>query len=295
MQTLDIHNTPYSEFNAFRLFSHSNQIESERNSALIEQLQTSLDLGKLLNIFAMEAAKHIDFAGLYFKNDTTNDSARGSRKGKIERHFELKLNGEILGKLSYSLNSSINLNSVNILDELHKFLLFPLRNALQFKHALSLAMQDSLTGLGNRRYFDEQLKRAMHHAKRNHHQLGLIVSDLNKFKAINDTFGHHIGDEVLVQFANALKSSVRDSDSLFRFGGDEFVIIVEDACQQSLVAIEKRIHIALKNNLLLTKHKVSCSLGFTFMNRADNENSLFQRADKSLYHHKMNMQHKNLA
>ncbi|WP_440875335.1 GGDEF domain-containing protein [Thalassotalea sp. PLHSN55] len=289
MQTLDIDNAQYADFNAFRLFANSSDHESKRRSELIEQLQITLEIDKLLNIFAMEATKTVDFSSLCFKNEIAFASIRGGKKAKHQHDFDLKVNNEFLGVLSYSAKKPINISDISRLNALHKCLLYPLRNALQYQRALSLAMQDGLTALGNRRYFDEQLKRAMHHAKRQHQQLGLIVCDLNKFKAINDNFGHKVGDDVLIQFSSALKASVRDSDSIFRFGGDEFSIIVEDACEKSLSAIEQRINIALKNNLTLRKYKVTCSLGHTFMNRSDSEKSLFERADKALYRAKMSM------
>ena len=128
----------------------------------------------------------------------------------------------------------------------------------------------------------------MHHANRQGTQVGLIVCDLDKFKAINDTHGHHIGDEVLIQFSQALRECVRDSDCLFRFGGDEFSILVENASNKSLHMIETRIDSALSKNPLLTKYHVACSLGYTFMTRGDNEKSLFERADAILYSNKMN-------
>jgi len=152
------------------------------------------------------------------------------------------------------------------------------------------ALQDSLTGLGNRRYYDEQLKRAMHHANRQHSKVGLIICDLDKFKQINDTHGHKIGDDILVLFSKALNNSVRDSDSLFRFGGDEFVIIVEDASEKSLLVIEDRINHNLSIDPILTKYQVGCSVGHTFMNRDDNEHSFFERADNMLYQRKHNNQ-----
>lgn len=174
------------------------------------------------------------------------------------------------------------------LQRIHQVILYPLKNALQYHQAIQLAMHDGLTGLGNRRYFDEQLKRAMHSAKRQHTQIGLVLSDLNKFKAINDTFGHSIGDQVLIEFSNILRACIRDSDSNFRFGGDEFAIIIENACEDALNIIESRIDSALKTNVLLVKYQVTCSLGSTFMNRDDNEQSLFERADQALYSQKMN-------
>lgn len=287
MQTLNILDNHFSEFNALKIFDSVHFENTKHGLALLEQLQTSLELETILNIFAMEAAKFVDFSGLYFKNGQLTQSIRGSRKGKSERQFELKIAGEYIGILTYAINSPISLANYKILNELHQYLVYPLKNAIQYHQAIQLAMQDSLTGLGNRRYFDEQLKRAMHHAKRQHSQVGLIVCDLDKFKTINDNFGHQIGDKVLTSFANALRSSVRDSDSIFRFGGDEFSIIVESASEQSLLVIESRINHALNQDSLLAKYQISSSLGMTFMNKADNEQSLFERADKLLYQNKL--------
>lgn len=289
MQTLNILDNPSTSVNVFNTFENERRQHSNNNAGLLEQLQTTLNVDKLLDIFAMEAARFVDFSGLYFKNQTISKTLLGSKKAKQERQFELKLNNEFIGTLSYGINSPISMSHYKELNRIHQILLYPLKNALQYHQAMQLAMQDGLTGLGNRRYFDEQLKRAMHNANRHQGQVGLVLGDLNKFKAINDTHGHGVGDQVLKQFANVLRTCIRDSDSVFRFGGDEFAIIVENASEYALDIIESRINNALKSNALLAKHQIACSLGTTFMNRADNEHSLFERADQALYRQKMNM------
>ena len=287
MQTLNLVDNQAFEFNAFKVFDSPNNESANRKLALMEQLQTSLELDRLLNIFAMEAAKYVDFSGLSFKRGDITASIRGSRQGKNERHFELKLNQKFVGILTYAINSPISITNYKILNELHQFLIHPLNNAIQYQEAMQLAMQDGLTSLNNRRSFDEQLKRAMHHANRQRSKVGLIVCDLDKFKVINDTYGHNIGDEVLINFSQALKESVRDSDSLFRFGGDEFAVIVENATIDSLIVIEQRIYIAMASDALLSNYKVSCSLGHTIMNSMDTQTSFFERADKALYQNKI--------
>ena len=289
MQTLNILDNTAPAFNAFNVLANSINSDITSKSGLLEQLQTTLDLDKLLDIFAMEAARYIKFSGLYFKNKMISKTLRGSRKAKHERQFELKLNDEFIGTISYSVNKPISMHHYKDLQRIHQIILYPLKNALQYHQAMQLAMQDSLTGLGNRRYFDEQLKRAMHNANRHHAQVGLVLGDLNKFKAINDTHGHIIGDQVLIQFSNVLRTCVRDSDSIFRFGGDEFAIIVENASEYALDIIQSRLDSSLKMNALLAKHQIGCSLGTTFMNRADNEHTLIERADQALYRQKMNM------
>jgi len=289
MQTLNILDNSSSKFDVLNTFVHKRAPVKINNSGLLEQLQTTLNLDKLLDIFAMEAARYVNFSGLYFKNQLVSKSLVGSRKSKQERQFELKLNDEFIGTLSYGINSPISMSHYKDLKRIHQILLYPLKNALQYHQAMQLAMQDGLTGLGNRRYFDEQLKRAMHNANRHQGQVGLVLGDLNKFKAINDTHGHGAGDEVLKQFANVLRLCIRDSDSVFRFGGDEFAIIVENASEFALDIIKSRLESSIEENALLAKYQVSCSLGTTFMNRADNEHTLFERADQALYRQKMNM------
>ena len=289
MQTLNILENPSTKFDVLNTFASERAPAKINNSGLLEQLQTTLSLDKILDIFAMEAAKYVNFSGLYFKNQIVSKSLSGSRKSKQERQFELKLNDEFIGTLSYGINSPISMSHYKDLKRIHQVLLYPLKNALQYHQAMQLAMQDGLTGLGNRRYFDEQLKRAMHNANRHQGQVGLVLGDLNKFKAVNDTYGHGVGDEVLKQFANVLRICIRDSDSIFRFGGDEFAIIVENASEFALDIIKNRLESSIKENALLSKYQVSCSLGTTFMNRADNEHTLFERADQALYRQKVNM------
>lgn len=283
MQTLNLTEDHFSSFNAFRVFDAIPVESQKRGHVLLEQLQTTLDIQPLLQKFAMEAGKYVDFSGLNFKNEQLDITLRGSRSGKTEQVFSLAVNGEVLGTLVYSMNRTLTRASRQLLKELHYFLVHPLNNAIKYHQALQLARQDGLTQLGNRRYFDEQLKRAMNQATRHNKQLGLIVCDLNKFKAVNDNYGHPVGDKVLIHFAQALRESVRDSDSVFRFGGDEFALIIEHANHESLDAILSRIQHAVAKNRLLKKYNVSSSLGATFMKNGDTEQSFYHRADQNLY------------
>jgi len=291
MQTLNLLEHQFTDHNNFSVFNITHDESFIPGLVLLEQLQTTLDVQEILTIFAKEAEKLVDFAGLYFKSQDFSSCIKGSRTAKIERSFELKVNNEFLGTLTYAINKPISLSKYRILTQLHQHLLYPLRNALHYQAATKLAMQDSLTGLGNRRYFDKQLTRAMHHANRHHTCVGLILGDLNNFKDINDNHGHQVGDLVLKYVAQAMLASVRDSDSVFRFGGDEFAIIVEHASENSLTIIENRINMAISSDALLAQYQLTCSLGGTFMNRADNEHTLFERADKTLYRQKVHSKH----
>lgn len=292
MQTLNVLDSRFSELNSYNILSTDPLTEdkmaqsifdSRKMLMIMKQLQTTLDLEMLLNIFSIEVNRYINFSSLNFKSNTVNSTLSGSREAKKERSFMLKVDDELIGTLTYGVNQPISLINFKILHQLHSCLAHPLKNAIAYFDAMQLAMHDGLTGLGNRRYFDEQIKRSMLNAKRQHNLVGLVLGDLNKFKAINDTFGHGAGDLVLKEFADVLRKCTRDSDSVYRFGGDEFAIIVENADENTLAIIEKRIQIEIPTNELLSQYQLGCSIGSTFMIKTDDEISLFKRADDILY------------
>lgn len=106
---------------------------------------------------------------------------------------------------------------------------------------MSLAERDPLTGLYNRRRFDEDVSRALGEATRRGRQVGLLVFDLDGFKPINDTYGHQTGDEVLVTLAERVGRVVRRHEMLFRLGGDEFAILVPDSESSLLEELARRV------------------------------------------------------
>ena len=238
-------------------------------------------------IFAIEVSRFTDFAGLTLTTDSLTHSVAKSRKGKHQYRYTLKAEGAVIGVLCYQTNNHFTQSTENILNNLHEILVYPLRNALQYLDVLQQALSDSLTGLANRREFDNQIKRAVNQASRRRSKIAVILLDLDKFKLINDTFGHQVGDSVLSQFARALKNSVRDSDSVFRLGGDEFAILVEDACYKAMKAIEIRLFHFINMDPLLSKYNVQFSAGSSMLSDDDDIESLMERADKKLYQDKI--------
>ena len=117
MQTLNLLENRNYEYNAFKIFDTGSGDNINRKFALMEQLQCTLDLDKLLNIFAIEAAKYVSFSGLYFTNGVIKSTTRGSRKADSQRHFELKINNKLIGLLTYSINSPISLTNYKILED----------------------------------------------------------------------------------------------------------------------------------------------------------------------------------
>jgi diguanylate cyclase (GGDEF)-like protein len=109
------------------------------------------------------------------------------------------------------------------------------------EHAKRQARLDPLTGLGNRRAFDERLDRAIDHARLHSEPLTVIVSDLDDFKEINDSYGHLNGDELLRAAAEAMLAAVRDNDACYRWGGDEFAVLLPGVEQDVAEKVAERV------------------------------------------------------
>lgn len=155
-----------------------------------------------------------------------------------------------------------------------------------------LALEDALTGLYNRRFFDEALSNEYERACRYKHDLVLCLLDVDKFKDINDTYGHSIGDAVLERIARVICKNLRKSDVVARIGGDEFAIIFPEA---NATKIETHLgqvcHEITSIPLTIEGEQVysSCSFGLASLNQDDtSEKTLIERADQALYQSKEN-------
>lgn len=166
-------------------------------------------------------------------------------------------------------------------------LTFDITPLKQAEQALAkLARVDTLTGLGNRRQFDERLEQAIARSRRQGSPLVLMSLDLDKFKAINDTHGHLAGDAVLQAFAERLTSCVRDVDVVARLGGDEFVVLIEDArTPQVAEVIAQKIRSVVRPPVVFggVQLQMGTSIGIAFVAQAASATALFALADKALY------------
>ena len=280
-----ISNLISNSYHQYNEQAYQNQVE-HLPIALMSRLQTTLNITNLLNIFLETVASNTPVTGIYFVNQEVNESSLLTNNSEFSTSFKLQLNENLLGVLTYLSNKPLTNKHSQWLQNMHEYFLNPLNNALQYYQAMQLAMKDGLTSLGNRRNFDEQLIKTMSHAKRRTSDVGLILCDLNKFKAINDNYGHALGDNILVHFAKALTKCIRECDSAFRFGGDEFALIIEDANEQALAIIKQRLTDAMANDPLLVQYQVTTSIGATLMSDNENVEDFFKRTDDALYRDK---------
>jgi len=164
--------------------------------------------------------------------------------------------------------------------------LYPLKNSIQFHGAVLSARCDALTGVSNRSSFDSSLDREISLSKRNTQALSLLVIDIDHFKSVNDNFGHAAGDEVLKAVSDKIQESMRNSDLVFRYGGEEFVAILNNSDCDEALEVAERILDTVRDNVIEYQGQelsVSVSIGLTCLNQLDARESLFNRADHALY------------
>jgi diguanylate cyclase (GGDEF)-like protein len=155
------------------------------------------------------------------------------------------------------------------------------------EHLTYLAQYDHLTGLVNRSLFRDRLVQAMARSKRMHQPIGLMLLDLDRFKTVNDTFGHDMGDELLKAVTERLKVCVREVDTVARMGGDEFTIILEGvSSEQNILVVAKRITESIASPFELKGHHISVgiSIGITIYPHDDHPiDELLKHADTAMY------------
>ncbi len=164
-----------------------------------------------------------------------------------------------------------------------------LRNTLQ--ESIQMALVDALTGLNNRRYLETHLAAMLDNSATRGGPLSLMVLDIDHFKAINDTWGHDAGDEVLRGFAQRVKSGIREADLLCRLGGEEFVVIMPEAEQRYAASIAERVRELVEAGPFpieggAREISITVSIGLAEARGDRSPDAFFRRADKALYRSK---------
>jgi diguanylate cyclase (GGDEF)-like protein len=161
--------------------------------------------------------------------------------------------------------------------------IFAYRSEIQRLQLENLATRDALTGMFNRRAFQEELLRAHQAFEREQTICGLLVLDIDHFKQINDTWGHDAGDEVLVRLANLIEHSVRKTDRFFRFGGEEFVLLVSPTQISALRTMAENLCNQVAQDLIYRDRPLTISIGGALLKPTESPGRWFARADAALY------------
>jgi two-component system, cell cycle response regulator len=148
------------------------------------------------------------------------------------------------------------------------------------------ALTDGLTGMHNRRYFDDAMNEYLEQFRKIDKPIGLMILDLDHFKKVNDTYGHDVGDEVLRQIARCLQEFTRYHDVVARLGGEEFAVVAPNMSRESLFKLAERIRYAISSLNIKSGNvtlRVTMSIGLTIWDQKETAEQLYKRADMQLY------------
>ncbi|MBY5634511.1 PleD family two-component system response regulator [Rhizobium leguminosarum] len=157
------------------------------------------------------------------------------------------------------------------------------------KQTIELAVTDPLTGLYNRRYLDNHLNVLFNRSMARGRPLSVLITDIDRFKHVNDTYGHDGGDEVLREFSNRVRSTIRGADLACRYGGEEFVVVMPDTSPEIAAAVAERLRAAIENAPFMLKHSgeaLNVTASFGIASRIASvltPSQLMKQADLALY------------
>lgn len=281
--TQDLHN-PALLARATELETDIQDIEKALRIASV--LQTTLDLRKVLEIFVQEAGRWVQFNGARYQHP---DQEVSTLVGSEEKHsvtYRLTLADQSLGEVTFTRRRRFSAKENSVLEYLLCGLVYPLRNALAYQAAIQAALKDPLTGINNRSAMDITMAREVELARRHGAPLSLVAVDIDFFKHINDSHGHATGDCVLRAVSDAIVETVRGSDVVFRYGGEEFMVLLSNTSREGALLLAERIRRKVEATEIHCNGayiRVTISLGVSCLGKDHSGQTLFQNADKALY------------
>jgi diguanylate cyclase (GGDEF)-like protein len=250
------------------------------------QLQTSLEPQRILGLFFREVQRLVPLDALSYVHSGSDLRLEFGTRGHHSASYSLSHDGEHMGELVFRRNQRFSEQELGNLESLLSSLLYPMRNALLYRVATQTALRDPLTGAGNRIAMEQTLAREIEMSRRHLQPLSLLMLDIDHFKQVNDSHGHTAGDEVLKAVAASIKDQLRNVDMVFRYGGEEFLILLSNTSREAAAMVGERLRYAAQaqdyyaNGQLI---ELTVSLGCSTLLPGESADSLLRRADSALY------------
>ena len=263
-------------------------------TSITERLFCQLELKSLIDDFFIIIREQIPFNSIEYQFDELNIIMSMGSSARHSLEYEIVIAEKPLGKISLTRSRVFSNKEITQLERLLTCLAPPLKNAAMYHQAIESAFSDPLTGINNRASMNQALPREIQLAQRRKQPLSLLIIDTDNFKFINDNYGHPTGDEVLKILTDIFKDCVRNTDLVFRYGGDEFIIALPDTTTGTgtgSLDVAERIRSRVETckfsvgNISLV---LSVSIGAAQVAPADTFKSVLLRADQALLSAKRN-------
>lgn len=252
-------------------------------------LQTTLELPQIIKLFFDELQLSMPINSVSFRHEEFSSHIEVGKSATHSCHYNLVTNNNSMGEVAFTRSSRFSEQDLQQLEMLISCLICPIKNALQYQLAIQNSLKDPLTGTGNRIALEDSLNREINLAKRHGNPLSLLVVDIDKFKNVNDLFGHTAGDSVLKDVAYQMGICCRDTDATYRtyrFGGEEFVVVLNNTDSEGARIVAERLRSSIETMTTVyeaSSINVTISGGIATLRDEDDKNNLFDRADKALY------------
>lgn len=250
------------------------------------QLQTSLEPQRILGLFFRDIQRMVPLDALTYEHRGSDLRLEFGTRGHHSISYSLSHEGEHMGELVFRRNKRFSEEEQGNLESLLSSLLYPMRNALLYRTATQTALRDPLTGTGNRIAMEQTLQREIDMSRRHLQPLSLLMLDIDHFKRVNDSLGHTAGDEVLKAVAASIKGQLRNVDMVFRYGGEEFLILLSNTSREAAAMVGERLRYAAQAQDYYAEGQLielTVSLGCSTLLPGESAESLLRRADSALY------------
>ena len=266
--------------------SHSDYGDDLANiSRLALKLQQSIEIEPLMKAFCEETALIVPCDSVSYSCENTKLNFSIGEKQPHHCKYRLALEGEDLGEIFCSRNKPFSIRETDLLERLLSLLIYPLRNALMYHNAIAQAHRDPLTQISNRAAFDDSMQKELCSYERHQADFSLMIIDVDFFKKVNDTYGHITGDKVLKSVANSIRDTIRRSDEVFRYGGEEFVVILSNTKKGGAKFIAERVRKEIEKLEIEANDEiqVTASIGISSSEIMEDVSLTLAHADKALY------------
>lgn len=269
--------------------THKNWSESpDILTRLTRRLSTTLSLETQMGILAEELAPVIPFDCMTYRHRiASRDFVYATGMGGPHRcDYRLNLEGQFYGSLTFSRKKRFTEKELEGIELILGAAICPVRNACMYISVEQAALTDALTGVPNKRALDDALAKATSLGNRHGQEHSLILCDLDRFKAINDQHGHIVGDHVLQLAAKELQKAIRNSDEVYRYGGEEFAILLPQTSETDARVVADRIRqfmSTIRVNCGESTISITTSCGVAMRLQDEDGDQWLARADEALY------------